>query len=55
MPGVVHPEILAACAVSLVAARCDADEAGVLAGDGRDEDVVVGGAPMNGTARRERG
>jgi hypothetical protein len=42
----VQAEFLAAGAVRFVADGCDGDEAGVLAGGRRDEDVVVSGTPV---------
>jgi len=44
--GVVQAEFLAAGAVRFVADGCDGDEAGVLAGGRRDEDIVVSGTPV---------
>jgi hypothetical protein len=43
---VVHTQVLAASAVRFVAERCDADEPGVLAADGRSDDVVVSVTPF---------
>ena len=48
----VQAEHLAEGAVGLMAVRGDADESGVLAGGRRDEDVVVGLAPVEGGDRR---
>jgi hypothetical protein len=44
--GVVQAEFFTASAVRFVADWCDGDEAGVLAGGRRDEDVVVSGTPV---------
>lgn len=43
--GLVRAEILAACAVGFMALCSGRDEARVLAGDGRNEDVGVGWSP----------
>lgn len=48
---VVHAEVFAAGAVRFVAARRDADESGVLAGGRRNEDVIVGGTPVERLSR----
>ncbi|WP_171013043.1 hypothetical protein [Microbacterium sp. 2FI] len=42
----MHAEVFAAGGVRLEAERRDADEAGILAGGSRDEDVVVGLTPV---------
>ena len=42
----MQAEVFAASAVRFVAERGDGDEAGVLAGGRRDEDVVVSGTPV---------
>ena len=55
VPGEVDAEVFAARSVGLVAARGDVGESGVLAGDGRDGDVVVRAMPVDGSACREGG
>ena len=47
----VHAEVFAAGAVRFGAARRDTDESGVLAGARRDEDVIVGGTPVQRLSR----
>jgi hypothetical protein len=47
----VHAEVFAAGAVRFIAARSDTDESGVLAGGRRNEDVVVGGTPVERLSR----
>ncbi len=49
--GVVQAEFFASSAVRFVADGCDGHETGVLAGGRRDEDIVVGGTPVERLSR----